>query len=310
MATIETITLNPALDMMFEVERMIAERKLRGSAPELHPGGGGINVARVAARLGADVEAVWIGGGNYGATVGELLASEGVVHHQVPTNGDTRLSIHVEERATGDMYRFVLPGPPITEPELDEACKYVAEHDAAFVVLSGSLPPSLPADTYARLAARMPARARVVLDTSDEALGEALAGRIYLAKPNRNELGRLLGKKLDSLDAVASAAREVIGAGRVEVLAVSLAEDGLMLVTRDDIEHIRAPEVEMVSAVGAGDSTVAGIVVGLARGLPLARAARLGVAAGTAAVLTPGSEVCRPEDVERLYAGLIGEQAS
>jgi 6-phosphofructokinase 2 len=202
----------------------------------------------------------------------------------------------------------VLPGPALSEDETEALCAYIQSCSGTqFLVLSGSLPPDLPRDFYGRLASRAPAGARVILDTSGEPLGKGLAGAVYLAKPNKNELGRLLGKKLDSVDDVVAAARELIGAGRVEALAVSMAEDGLALVTRDAAEHVRAPKVEMVSAVGAGDSTVAGLVVGLARGLPLAKAARLGVAAGTAAVLTPATDLIRREDVERLFAELCVE---
>jgi 6-phosphofructokinase 2 len=305
MAAIVTVTLNPALDLTFEVERLVAERKLRASDVVLQPGGGGINVARAAKRLGADVQAAWLGGGTNGQKLAALLAREGIEHHQNETEGDVRMSIHVEERATTDMYRFVLPGPALGEDETEALCAYIQScRGTKFLVLSGSLPPALPADFYGRLAKRAPPGARVVLDTNGEPLGKGLAGDVYLAKPNRNELGGLVGKKLDTVEEVIAAAREIISARRVEALAVSMAEQGLALVTADAAEHVRAPEVQMVSAVGAGDSTVAGLVVGLARGLSLAEAARLGVASGTAAVLTPATDLIRREDVERLFAEL------
>lgn len=301
MPAILTITLNPALDVGFEVERMVVESKLRASAVTRHPGGGGINVARVATRLAGDVEGVWLGGGGNADTLAALLEEEHVRHHQVRIRDELRLSIHVEERATGAMYRFVLPGAATGEAEVDALAAYIASaRDVQLVVLSGSLPPSVAVDTYAQLA-RGCSGVRVVLDTSGEPLARGLAGHVFLAKPNRNELGRMLGRQLGSVGDVVAAARELIDAGRVEVLAVSLADEGLVLVTADGAQHLRAPPVEMVSAVGAGDSTVAGIVVGLARGESLVDAARLGVAAGTAAVLTPGSDLCRREDVERLY---------
>lgn len=307
MAAIVTVTVNPALDISFEVERMAAEHKLRGTAFAQQPGGGGINVARAATRLGADALAVWLGGGCEAKTFATLLDAEGVPHHRIPAREDMRMSIHVEERATTDMYRFVLPGPAISEAEADAVVAYVAgASDAKFIVLSGSLPPSLPTNFYARLAAAAPQGARVILDTSGEALARGLDGNVYLAKPNRNELGRLVDKKLESVDEIIAAARELTAAGRVSVLAVSMAEEGLVLVTNASAEHVRAPKVEMVSAVGAGDSTVAGLVVGLARGLPLGEAARLGVAAGTAAVLTAGADLLLREDTERLYAQLRG----
>ncbi|MDQ3365142.1 MAG: 1-phosphofructokinase family hexose kinase [Myxococcota bacterium] len=311
MAAIVTVTMNPAIDVSFEVERMVAESKLRATAPELHPGGGGINVARAAARLGGDVMALWMGGGCDGARLAELLGEEHVPYDRVPAADEPRLSIHVEERTTGAMYRFVLPGPTITPQEAKVLEERIASYvGARFLVLSGSLPPSLPTDYYAELAARAPRGVRVILDTSGEPLTRGLAGHVYLAKPNRNELGRAVGRELATIDDVVRAARALIDDGRVELLAVSLGAEGMVLVTRDDADHIRAPQVRPISAVGAGDSTVAGIVVGLARGLPIADAMRLGVAAGAAAVLTPGTELSRREDTDRLYAELQAERCA
>ncbi|MDX2090394.1 MAG: 1-phosphofructokinase family hexose kinase [Kofleriaceae bacterium] len=305
MSSIVTITLNPALDESFGIDRLLPERKLRCSPPVIHPGGGGINVARVAARLDAEVFALWIGGGPEGQMLADLLEGERIRHVGVPAPHGPRRSFHVSEHATGAFYRFVLPGPELTE---EDGARVAAElercGDADLVVISGSLPPTLRPDTYARLAAQAAPRARVVLDTSGEALARGLAGDVYLAKPNRNELARLVGRELGAQAEVVSAARTLITAGRVEVVAVSLGSEGLHWVTREDDEHIAAPEVTPVSAVGAGDSTVAGIVVGLARGLPLPAAMRLGVAAGTAAVMTPGTDLCRAEDVARLYDAL------
>ena len=305
MTAILTVTLNPALDISFEVDRMVAESKLRGTALTRRPGGGGVNVARAATTLGADVEAVWLGGGCDAATFGAMLDVDGVRHHHIATREDLRVSIHVEDRATTDMYRFVLPGPVISDTEAEGIRAYVRDAvGVQLVVLSGSLPPTLPTDFYARLAADVPRGARVVIDTSGEPLARALAGGVFVGKPNSNELGRMLGRQLTIVDDVIAAARELIAGGRVEALAVSMAAEGLVLVTAELAEHVRAPQVEMVSAVGAGDCTVAGLVVALSRGQSLQEAARFAVAAGTAAVMTPGSELLRRDDAERLYAQL------
>lgn len=295
-----TVTLNPALDVEFEVERMVKESKLRTSVPSFEPGGGGINVARAAHRIGAPVTALWVGGGPTGDKLRMLLHGEGIGDIHIPTVGEVRMSIHIEERATTDMYRFVLPGAQLSTGEAEAVCHAVATSDAEYVVLSGSMPPGAPADFYAQLAARASKRARVVLDTSGEPLQRGLTQDIFLAKPNKNELGRLLDRTLATVDDVIAGAREMIASHGVQALAVSMAEEGLVLVTRDSAEHVHAPKVEMVGAVGAGDSTVAGITVGLSRGMSLRDAARLGVACGTAAVLTGGSELLRAADVERL----------
>ncbi len=299
-----TVTLNPALDMAFEVEKMKAESKLRATPAVFQPGGGGINVARAAKRLGGDVTAMWLGGGPTAMKLASLLDAEGIAQRQVTIAGEVRMSVHVEERSTTDMYRFVLPGPNITPEEAASVVSTVATTAADFVVLSGSMPPGLPSDFYRQLAACAADRARIVVDTSGESLDKALCEHVFLAKPNKNELGRLLGKELADVDDVIAAAREIIATRGVHALAVSMAEDGIALVTRDTAEHVRPPKVQMVSAVGAGDSTVAGLVVGLARGHSLRDAARLGVAAGTATVLQAGTTLLTREDAERIYGQL------
>lgn len=305
MADILTVTLNPALDVAFEVEKLVAEKKLRTTPATFQPGGGGINVARVAHRLGENVTAMWLGGGTTASKMHALIDEEGVRQDHVPMAGEVRMSMNVEERATTDMYRFVLPGPTVSAAETEDIAAHIAASPAAFVVLSGSLPVGMATDIYARLAARAQSHAnppRVIVDASGEALDRALTKDVFLAKPNKNELGRLLGRDLATIDDVIAGARELVDARGVGALAVSLAEDGLVLVTHESAEHVRAPKVEMISAVGAGDSTVAGIVVGLGRGMSLRDATRLGVAAGTATVITPGTNLCQREDVERLFA--------
>ena len=143
-----------------------------------------------------------------------------------------------------------------------------------------------------------------MLDTNGTALAHGLTAGVYLIKPNLRELGELAGVPLEGEDQVHDVARRLIDTGRVEVVVTSLGAAGVMATTRDHHWHVRAPTVKPRSAVGAGDSLVGGVVFGLARGWPLVEAIRYGVAAGSAAVLTPGTELCQHEDVERLYRGM------
>jgi 6-phosphofructokinase 2 len=139
-----------------------------------------------------------------------------------------------------------------------------------------------------------------VVDTKDAALARALDAGVFLIKPNIHELEQLVGRELAGDRAVAEAAGEIVDRGGAEVALVSLGRGGAMLVTADGVEHLRAPVVPLGSKVGAGDSMVGGLAVALARGRELRDAARYAVAAGAAAVMTPGTELCRAEDVERL----------
>lgn len=307
-ATIVTVTLNPAIDALTHVDEVAPERKLRCTRPLLEAGGGGLNVARAVRRLGGDARALWLSGGIEGKRLAQLLDDHRIDHDFIEVGDETRRNLNVVDDASGQMYRFGMPGAHVSERECAALLDRVAALEAAeWLVLSGSLPEGAPADTYARIAKRAPRGARIVLDTSGSALREGLRGGIFLAKPNRRELEQLAGGPLREERALADAARALVHEGHVEVLVVSLGDQGLLVVTRDRSERIVSPDIEVRSAVGAGDSTVAGLVLGLCRGMSVEDAARFGAAAGTAAVMTPGTELCRREDTERLYAAMTNK---
>lgn len=303
MARIVTLTMNPALDIATSIERIIPNRKLRCDVPRYDPGGGGINVARACHALGVDALAIFPGGGAAGELIGHLLRQEGVDHTSIPIGGFTRENLNVAERDSGQQYRFVLPGPEIGSRD-QQACLDALEAaavDADYIVASGSLPPGVPEDFYARVGdvARRLAR-RLVLDASGPALRHAGAG-IHLLKPSLGELEGLLGHPVRGEREEEQAAHDLIGQGRCEIAIITLGARGALLVNRDSVERLPAPQVESRTAAGAGDSMLAGTLVGLIRGLGLGEAARFGVAAGAAALLGAGTPLCRREDVERLY---------
>jgi 6-phosphofructokinase 2 len=304
---IATLTLNPTVDESASVDRVVAERKLRLTEPAREPGGGGLNVARAARELGEEVLAVWTRGGHTGGMLEDLLEAEELPSLAVPIAGMTRTSLVVHETSSNLQYRFGTPGPRVSEAELDAVLEALRTIDPPprFLVASGSLPPGVDRAFYARLAAAVdPGRTRLVLDTSGEPLRRAIAGRVFLVKPNLRELATLAGRELESDADIQEAACGLVAASGVEVVLASLGAGGAVLAWSGGCERIHAPTVPIRSKVGAGDSTVAGVVVGLSRGLSVPEAARFGVAAGSAAVMTPGTELCRRADVERLYAEL------
>ena len=143
-----------------------------------------------------------------------------------------------------------------------------------------------------------------MVDTSGDALREAVAEGVYLIKPNLRELETLAGRELRSEADQEAAAQRLIEDGKVEVVAVSLGAAGALLVTAGDCFRLKAPEVEPKSAVGAGDSFVGAMTLGVAEGRSMREAFTLAVATGTATVLTMGTELCRREDVERIFREL------
>ena len=309
MSTVSTLTINPSIDISTAVAEVAPDRKLRCERPRLDPGGGGINVARVIHRLGGACLAFHAAGGHTGRLLCDLLDAEGVVHRPIEIEGNTREDVTVTDRARGHQYRFVMPGPRLAEGEWRRCLEVVlnATPSPDYIVASGSLPEGVPSDFYARLAREARTRRfRLVLDTSGEALRAAAAERVYLVKPNRREVEQLLGRPLSDESELRQALRQFVHDGHAEAVVVSLGAEGALLVTSATAERLPAPKVPVESRIGAGDSMVAGIVLALARGNSLRQAVLLGLAAGSATVMTPGTELCRTADVARLQGALSG----
>jgi 6-phosphofructokinase 2 len=303
MVQIVTLTMNPALDIATATDRVVPTHKLRCEAPRYDPGGGGINVARAAHALGGEVLAIFPTGGSAGEMIQHLLRQEGVAHEAVAIAGFTRESLAVEERQSGEQYRFILPGPQMGRAD-QERCLDVlaaAAPRAEFIVASGSLPLGVPEDFYCRVGELAKAHGkRLVLDSSGAALKQAGSG-IYLLKPSLRELADLNGRQICSEHEEVAAARLLVEQGRSEIVVVSLGARGALLVTAEETERFPAIPVSAKSTVGAGDSMLAGIVFGLAHGLRIRDAVQFGIAAGAAALFGSGTQLCRRKDVERFY---------
>lgn len=304
---IVTLTLNPSVDESTSVERVVPEAKLRCAPQRYDPGGGGVNVARVLARMGRATLAVFPAGGVTGGLLDRLLDAEGVPNQVVPVAGDTRVNLHVDETATGAQYRFNMPGSALSPDEL-EACveaALLAARGSGCLVASGSLPPGAPEDAFARLARRAAADGiRMALDTSGAAMAAAVAAGVWFLKPNRRELGEWAGRQLRETSDVVRAARSLRERSGAALVVVTLAEQGAVFVTPDAAGLAAIPPVRAVSKVGAGDSTVAGIVARLADGASAEEAVRFGLACGAAAVMADGTQLCRPQDVAAVLASM------
>lgn len=306
MPGIVTVTLNPAIDKSTSIPSLQPEKKLRCSAPVFEPGGGGVNVARAIRKLGAEATAVFFAGGYTGKFFKELLDRESVPSLPVPINGHTRENLVVFDTASHHQYRFGMPGPSIMPEETALLLGQLRSLDAPeYIVCSGSKPAGVSDDIYAQIAAiAREKNARFILDSSGAALKAGLTQGAFLIKPNRGELCALAGKEWLADGEIEKAAREVLVQYSLNAMLVSLGADGAMLVTRDELVRILPPSVQRQSTVGAGDSMVAGMVWKLWNGSDLREAAGYGVACGTAATLNPGTQLCRKEDADRLFASL------
>lgn len=308
MKYILTLTMNPAIDVNTSVDNVAAERKLRCGEPSREPGGGGINVSRAIRKLGGESLALYTCGGLAGQMFQELLDNEGLNHKPVPTKEETRENIIVFEESSTLQYRFCMPGPLLTSDELKSSLGQIAALDPKpdFIVVSGSLPPGTPKDFYARVA-RIAKQlgSKIIVDTQGEPFKLALEEGLFLVKPNIRELNLLADNKIKDEKQIEDMAVKIVRDNLSEVVVVSLGAAGALMVTGEKSRYIRPPAVPIKSKVGAGDSMVAGIVLALAQGKTIEDAAFFGVAAGTAAVMTPGTELCRRDDTERLYKEMI-----
>lgn len=300
--SIATLTLNPAVDKSSQVESVAAEIKLRCDAPTFDPGGGGINVARAVHKLGGQALAIYTAGGGPGQMLRTLLEKENIPCQPIAIADYTRESLTIFERSTTLQYRFGMPGPHLSEDEWRASLNAFINSEATWLVASGSLPPGVPTDAYAQLARDLRHRGkRLIVDTSGPALEQLRGSGAYLIKPNLHELEILSGKKFEGEAQMLDVARQLIAEAFAEVLIISLGAAGAALVTAGQFVRFRPPVVPIQSKVGAGDSMVGGIVWALAQEHDLVSAARYGVAAGTAAVMTPGTELCRRHDAEYIY---------
>ncbi|PTB18943.1 phosphofructokinase [Trinickia symbiotica] len=309
MAEIVTITPNPSIDLSFSVERLVDTVKLRCGEPRKDAGGGGINVARVLRRLGSECLAIHLAGGHTGLALDALLDAERVPYKCIFIGNDTRENVTVLETSSRREFRFIMPGPTVTEAEWRRCLRYldVLDPQPRYVVASGSLAQGMPHDFYARIARWAQTNCvRMVLDASGDALAAALEVGVFMVKPSLDELRELTGAPLADASEWRDAARHLVGRGRARNVALTLGGRGAILATEDRIVSLPAIPVNVVSAVGAGDSFLAAMVWALDHDANAEEALRYAIAAGCAAVLRPGTALCHPADVIHMYRESYG----
>ena len=304
MSPIITITFNPCIDINTAVSGLMPEHKLRCSIPLTYPGGGGINVSRAIKRMGGESTALYMAGGSNGKLLARLLQGEGIRSILVETICNTRENLMVIDLSNGKQYRFVLPGPFAEESAVKKLMEIVAnQKEAEYMVVSGSLPPGLSTKVFEELAWISRKNAiRLIVDSSGEALKQALVSGVYMIKPSVRELLLLSGLKEDEINPdLEGLSKELLKSYDCQVVVLSMGASGALLVTNDVVRKIRPPAVMPVSTIGSGDCLLAGIVWKLSQGKGLEEAVTYGCAAGAAATLSPGTQLFKPLDVEILF---------
>ncbi|RUO21788.1 phosphofructokinase [Aliidiomarina haloalkalitolerans] len=300
------VTMNPAVDLFAVTDTIYADSKSRCDKAQEEPGGGGINVARNIQRLGTNTLVVFPAGGLNGERLQQLLEREGCMFRSVPVASETRQNFAITERTSGAMHHFVFPGPDLSTDELAACRRAILEHQQPpdYLVLSGSIPASVPADFYGELTRSASALGtKVILDSSGRALHGALYQGAYLAKLNRYEFAEL-GYPTDApIHELKRQMEEEVGKGTVDVLIVTLARGGALLCSKNG-EHyyFMPPPSPIVSHVGAGDSFVSALVFQLQQGNSLREAFRYGVAAASTKVQTEGNQLTDFNKLAAVYA--------
>lgn len=301
-ANIVTLTVNPAIDKSTHLKGLVPEQKIRCESPRYDAGGGGINVSKAISRLGGTSLALFTAGGFTGKLLEELITKEGIESKSIEVEAWTRENFIAVDDNTNSQYRFGFPGGKISSEEAQKILDLVSNLDTQFLVLSGSLNEGLSDDFYPEIAKNT--KAKLIVDTSGEALKKVLKTGVYLIKPNVGELARLIGRERLELNEIDEAAKQIIAEGGAEIVVVSLGPQGAALITKDSYEHIPAPNVAKKSTVGAGDSMVGGMVWALSQNKSLKEVLRWGVACGSAATMNEGTQLFKQADAKRLFEWL------
>ncbi|QUL58332.1 1-phosphofructokinase [Paenibacillus tritici] len=277
---IYTVTLNPSVDYIVEVEELTLGGLNRMKRDMKLPGGKGINVSRVLKQLEVENTATGFLGGFTGGYIETWLRQEGISSDFVPIEDDTRINIKLK---AGQETEINGAGPVITESETASLLhKLDALKPGDIVILSGSTPPSLGGDFYSRLITVCKQKgAEFVIDTTGQALQDALPQGPLLVKPNHHELAELFGVQIRTREEIITYGRKLLEGGAKHVL-VSMAGEGALFISEQGVYHASAPAGQVKNSVGAGDSMIAGFVGTLSLTGNVLEAFRAGVASGSA----------------------------
>jgi 1-phosphofructokinase family hexose kinase len=302
-----TVTLNAAVDKTYRVEGFCLDRVFRVEAGRVVAGGKGINVARVLHTLGVPVVATGFLGGHNGAFILDSLKREGIPGDFVWTQGESRVCLAVIDPVAGTQTELNEIGPHIHPEEVSALEEKLAQllPQFAYVTLSGSAPPGVPADFHARVV-RLGRRlgVRVVLDSSGDLLRHGVEAVPWMVKPNRAELAALFGREPAEVGEATAMARQLLAKG-IEVVVVTLGKQGAIWVSAEGEGFAQPPEVEFVSAVGSGDSMLAAMLYAVMEGMPPPDVLRWGVAAGAANAAVFGAGFCTREQMEALVPRVV-----
>ena len=294
---IYTVTLNPTLDITYVLDEITFEEPVRASRVLKNPGGKGINVTIALHFMGIHSVAIGLIGGFTGKEVLALLKDEGLDLKFIEIENETRTNVVILGEKDGNELAIRSAGPAVTEKKTELINRFISEiaQPPGLLVLSGSLPPGMRDDTYASLITYGKSRGmKTVLDSHGEPLRSGIEAGPYLVKPNKKELSDLAGREFAGTDAIIEYCKGLMEKG-VEMVAVSLGGHGALIMTREEAWMGKVPCIEGEETVGAGDSMVAGLIMGIVEDKPLEESFKIGLACGLSAVMNEGPGLCEPK---------------
>lgn len=299
MENVVAVTLNPSLDKTIAVKTLVPYGLNRVVESRLDPGGKGINVARVLQSFGAGVTVTGFIAGAAGRRLMGFLQDAGLPSDFLEIAGETRTNLKVFDQAAGKTTEINESGCTVSAGDLEQfRAKFrnlCANTEVA--VLSGSLPPGVPADFYAQcIRIARAAGVKTILDADGAALRNGLQETPYAVKPNIHELESLIGRRLDGPQAVLGAARDLIGQG-VGIVIVSMGPDGAVVADAREAYKVDSWDIPVKSATGAGDSMVGSLAYSILRGDSLYDIAKITTSAGTITASKPGTQICTRAEV-------------
>ncbi|MGE4611040.1 MAG: hexose kinase [Paracoccaceae bacterium] len=314
MTPILTITLNPALDIFGSVDEIEIGPKLRCEGGQIAAGGGGVNVSRAIKILGGKSSAFVATAGVLGDVLVKQIRKHGVDPIRYETDGHTRQCLNISEGSSGKQLRLVLPGPIWTSAQVVGLLARILEHTEtdAIVIVSGSMPPALPYDFAVSLnTALRQKNARMILDTSGDALITSVKSAKHpyaVLRMDRLEAEFLAGREFPTAIEMVDFAQQMVNDGIADIVILARGADGSVFASATERFQIRPPKIPIQSMVGAGDSLVGGLALGLAQGDTLERAGLLAVSSATSAVQTGTTELCTKEVTKRLMTECVVTQ--
>lgn len=293
---IYTCTLNPSVDYIVHVNDFQLGDLNRISFEAKYPGGKGINVSRVLKRVGVESQALGFIGGFTGTYVEDFLREEGISTNFIRVNGDSRINIKLKTETETEVNG---QGPVITDHEFSQLVKQVESlQPGDILVLAGSIPGTLPDNLYTTLSKLAKEQgAKVVVDMSGKALLDVVKQGVFFIKPNHHELGEMFDTAIEKPEEAIPYGQKLLELGAQHV-AISMAEKGALLITKDAVYQASVPKGTVKNSVGAGDSLVAGFLGAYVQEGDTIEAFRTGVASGSATAFS--LELCTQEEVQRL----------